>query len=73
MNFIEIDRTILKTLGFKTPVTEQKDKDGNIVVDETGNPKLKYRRHDFTHAVRFFVPTKILLKVHVSKMKMFIL
>lgn len=53
MNFIEIDRTILKTLGFSTSSFEQRDKHGNIIVDEMGNPILKYYRNGFSHAVRF--------------------
>ena len=53
MNFIEIDRTILKSVGFSTSSFEQRDKHGNIILDEMGNPKLKDRRNDFSHAVRF--------------------
>jgi len=53
MNYTEIDRTILQAIGFKNIVTEQKDKDGNNILDEMGNPKLKYYRNDFSHAVRF--------------------
>ena len=53
MNFIEIDRTILKSVGFSTSSFEQRDKHGNLILDEMGNPKLKYYRNDFSHAVRF--------------------
>ena len=52
MNFIEIDRSILKTIGFKCTSTEQKDRNGNIIIDETGNPKLKFDRHDYNNAIR---------------------
>ena len=53
MNFIEIDRTILKSVGFSTSSFEQRDKNGNLILDEMGNPKLKYYHNDFSHAVRF--------------------
>ena len=53
MNFIEIDRSILKSIGFKNTFSEEKDKNGNLKIDdETGNPKLMDNRHDFKSATR---------------------
>ena len=51
-DFIEIDRSILETIGFKNTFTEQKDKKGNLKLDENGQPKLKDTRSDFSHAIR---------------------
>ena len=45
-DFIEIDRSILETIGFKNTFTEQKDKKGNLKLDENGQPKLKDTRAD---------------------------
>ena len=52
MNFIEIDRTHLETVGFKKNVVEKKDKNGNLKVDETGNPILQDDRHDYNNAIK---------------------
>ena len=51
-DFIEIDRSILETIGFKNTISEQKDRHGNIKVDENGNPKLKDMRNDFSNAIK---------------------
>ena len=51
-DFIEIDRSILETIGFKNTFVEQKDNKGNLKLDENGQPKLKDTRCDFSHAVR---------------------
>jgi hypothetical protein len=39
-------------IGFKNTWVEQKDKHGNIKVDQNGLPKLKDTRSDFNHAIR---------------------
>ena len=51
-DFIEIDRSILETIGFKNNISEQKDRDGNIKLDQNGQPKLKDMRNDFSHAIK---------------------
>ena len=51
-DFIEIDRPILEMIGFKNTWVEQKDKHGNIKVDQNGQPILKDNRNDFTSAIR---------------------
>jgi len=62
MNYTEIDRTILQAIGFKNIVTEQKDKDGNNILDEMGNPKLLDHRYDFTNAVKSLRKNKSLVE-----------
>ena len=52
MNFIEINRTHLENIGFKNTFSEQKDKNGNLKVDERGNLKLQDERHDFYSAIK---------------------
>ena len=51
-DFIEIDRSILETIGFKNTFYEQKDKHGNVKLDEAGQPKLKDTRVDFCNALK---------------------
>ena len=51
-DFIEITREILETIGFKNSFYEKKDKNGNLKLDEDGNPLLKDMRTDFSTAVR---------------------
>ena len=52
IDFVEIDREILETIGFKNTVYEKKDKNGNIKTDQMGNPILKDMCSDFNSAVR---------------------
>ena len=51
-DFIEIHRPILETVGFKNCYVQQKDKNGNVKLDEHGNPKLTDVRSDFSSAIR---------------------
>ena len=51
-DFIEIDRSILETIGFKNTFYEKKDRHGNIKLDAEGNPKLQDMRTDFSHAIK---------------------
>ena len=51
-DFIEIDRQMLQMIGFKNTFNEKKDKNGNIKIDENGNPVLLDKRHDFNNAIR---------------------
>ena len=51
-DFIEIDRIILETIGFKNCFVQQKDKHGNVKLDEYGNVKLTDARTDFSSAIR---------------------
>ena len=50
-DFIEIDRSVLETIGFKNTFAEQKDKSGNIKLNETGNPKMRDMCNDFSNAI----------------------
>ena len=52
MNFIEIDRSILETIGFKNIFIEVKDTNGKLKIDEAGNPKLQDAHNDFQNATR---------------------
>lgn len=45
MNFVEVDRPILETIGFKNILSKVKDKNGNI--------KLQDSRSDFRNATRY--------------------
>ena len=51
-DFVEIDRSILETIGFKNTVYEVKHKNGVVKLDKDGNPKLKDVRADFSAAIR---------------------
>lgn len=53
IHFIEVDRQMLQLIGFKNTFNEKKDKHGNIILDEHGNPLLVDKRHDFSNAIRF--------------------
>ena len=50
-DFIQIDRDMLQTIGFKNTFAVKKDKHGNIKLDENGNPKMEDKRHDVNNAV----------------------
>ena len=52
IDFVEIDRTMLDLIGFKNTFLQQKDKHGNIKVDQNGEIKLKDMRNDFSSAIR---------------------
>ena len=51
-DFIEIDRPVLNTFGFKNNWIQQKDKHGSVKVDEDGIIKLKDARADFGNAIK---------------------
>ena len=51
-DFIEIDRPVLNTIGFKNNWIQQKDKHGNVKVDEDGIIKLKDAIADFGNAIK---------------------
>ena len=51
-DFIEIDRTMLEMIGFKNTWTEQKDKNGNVKMNENSEPKMKDMRNDFSNAIK---------------------
>ena len=51
-DFIEIDRPILETVGFKNCYVQQKYKNGNVKLDEHGNAKLTDVHSDFSSAIR---------------------
>ena len=51
-DFVQIDRPILQMIGFKNSFCEKKDKNGNVIADENGNPILKDMRSDFFQANR---------------------
>ena len=51
-DFIEIDRPVLNAIGFKNNWIQQKDKHGNVKVDEDGIIKLKDTRADFGNAIK---------------------
>ena len=51
-DFVEIDRSMLEIIGFKNITYHQKDKNGEIKLDKTGNPKFQDMRTDFSHAIR---------------------
>ena len=52
IDFVEIDRTMLNMIGFKNLFVQQKDKHGNVKVDQNGEIKLKDLRNDFNSALR---------------------
>ena len=39
-------------IGFKNTIYEKKDRNGNVKLDKSGNPKLKDMRSDFCQAIR---------------------
>ena len=51
-DFIEIDRSILETIGFKNTFYEKKDRNGNIKIDKNGETMLQDMRADFNNAIR---------------------
>ena len=51
-DFIEIDRSILKTIGFKNTFYEKKDRNANIKIDKNGETMLQDMRADFNNAIR---------------------
>ena len=51
-DFVEIDRSILETIGFKNTFYEVKDKKGAVKVDKDGNSKVRDARSDFYQAIR---------------------
>ena len=51
-DFVEIDRSILETIGFKNTSYEVKDKKGAVKVDKDGNSKVRDARSDFYQAIR---------------------
>ena len=52
-DFVEIDRSMLEMIGFKNNWVQQKDKHGNVKVDESGILKLKDSRADFSNAAKY--------------------
>ena len=52
IDFVEIDRPIIKMIGLKNTVYEMKDKNGTVKLDKNGNPKLKDIVSDFSSAIR---------------------
>ena len=51
-DFIQIERDMLQTIGFKNTFGVKKDKHGNIKLDENGNPKMEDKRQDVNNAVK---------------------
>ena len=51
-DFVEIDQSILETIGFKNTLYEVKDKKGAVKVDKDGNSKVRDARSDFYQAIR---------------------
>ena len=52
IDFVEFDCTKLNLIGFKNTFVQQKDKHGNVKVDQNGVIKLKDMRNDFSSALR---------------------
>ena len=51
--FVLVDRTILKKLGYQNTWKQMKDKNGKVVKDKHGKPKMTDSRNDFSHFTVF--------------------
>ena len=51
-DFIQIDRDMLQTIGFKNTFTHKKDSHGNLKFDRDGNPVMEDKRQDFNNAIK---------------------